>query len=125
MKDYSPWITIWFEPAKTIDGVRKGNHYRSTLFLIMLVSALVTFWGDKTFHNPVVLSVMVVGYAILIALMTLVIFWIAKLFKGKATYRDVFAVVVLDAIPELIPSLFDSLNISVLNSILLLHQKIT
>ncbi len=122
MKDYSPWITIWFEPAKTIDGVRKGNHYRSTLFLIILVGALVTFWGDKTFHNPVVLSVMVsvmvLGCAILIALMTLVIFWIAKLFKGKATYRDVFAVVVLDAIPDLIPSLFDSLNISALNSIL-------
>ena len=118
MKDYSPWISIWFEPAKTIDSVRKGNHYRSTLFLIMLVTALVTFWGDKTFHNPVVLSVMVVGYAIIIALMTLVIFWIAKLFKGKATYRDVFAVVVLGAIPDLIPSLFDSLNISVLSSIL-------
>ena len=131
MKNYiTPWFTIWYKPVETVERVLNAKHQKAILFLIFIMGSLasfgesayvlsylrlgspfatkVSFFSEHLFITALLtFSVLSLLYALILVLSASLIYWIAKLFKGKANYKTVLVVILLSIIPDVVSSLLD------------------
>ena len=127
----TPWLTIWFRPVETIDRLLNTKHCKFILFFIFSISSLVefgqysflysigspftaetgSFFSEHLFIGALLIfSLMSLSYAIMLALIILLLFWIARVFKGKANYKEILVATILSIVPNIVSSVLGHLD---------------
>lgn len=109
----NPWLQIWFAPRETIRRIASATSIWQFLLLSLIAGLPIytDFLAQRggvqgPFFSPSFLVLSLVTGSLFITFHSLILFWIGKLFNGKASYPEMRSTLAWALLPAIIPFIF-------------------